>query len=73
MASAARFEELLNMAVENGELPAETDTHAKALALQNLLAGVNVFAKALGDEDELWLMAKTTLEGLGLYREPADA
>jgi len=73
MASAARFEELLNIAVENGELPAETDTHAKALALQNLLVGLNVFAKALGDEEELWLMAKTTLEGLGLYREPADA
>lgn len=73
MNSAARFEELLNIAVKNGELPSGIDTHAKALALQNLLAGVNVFAKALNDEAELWLTVKTTLEGLGLYREAGHA
>lgn len=73
MASAARFEELLNIAVENGELPPGTDTHAKALALQNLLAGLSVFAKALNDEAELWLTVRTTLEGLGLYREDEHA
>jgi TetR/AcrR family transcriptional repressor of nem operon len=73
LTSAARLEELLNIAVENGELPPGTDTHAKALALQNLMIGLNVFAKALGDEDELWLMAKTTLDGLGLYREAEHA
>lgn len=69
LGSAARLEELLAIAVEKGELPAETDLHAKALALQNLMIGINVFAKALRDEDELWLTVRTTLEGLGLYRE----
>jgi TetR/AcrR family transcriptional repressor of nem operon len=69
LGSAARIETLLGIAVENGELPATTNVHAKALALQNLMVGINVFAKALRDEDELWLSIKTTLEGLGLYRE----
>lgn len=67
--SAARFEELLKLAVEQKELPQEFDTHGKALALQNLLVGLSVFAKVLHDEDELWLMVRTTLEGLGVYYE----
>lgn len=71
--SAVRLEELLVIAVENGELPATTNVHAKALALQNLMVGINVLAKALRDEDELWLSVKTTLEGLGLYRESNHA
>ena len=71
--SAARFEELLNIAVERRELPQDIDTHGKALALQNLLVGLNVFAKVLNEEGELWLMVRTTLEGLGIYQEVADA
>ncbi len=71
--SAARFEELLNIAVARQELPQDTDTHGKALALQNLLIGLSVFAKVLHEEGELWLMVRTTLEGLGLYREVTDA
>ena len=68
LGSAARLEELLGFAVQNEELPAKTDVHALALALQNLMVGVNVLAKALHDEAELWLAVKTTLLGLGLYR-----
>ena len=71
--SAARFEELLDIAVEKNELPQGTDTHGKALALQNLLVGLSVFAKVLHDDDELWLTVKTTLEGLGIYREVEHA
>jgi len=38
-----------------------------------LLAGVNVFTKALNDEAKLWLTVKTTLEGLDLYHEANHA
>ena len=69
--SVDRIEELLDVAVENGELPATSNTHAIALALQNLTVGINVICKVVRSEDELWLLTKTTLEGLGLYR--ADA
>jgi TetR/AcrR family transcriptional repressor of nem operon len=44
-----------------------------ALALQNLLIGLNLFSKALRDEQELWLTASTTLKALGLYREDEHA
>lgn len=71
--SAARFEELLIIAIELEELPQSSDTHGKALALQNLLIGLSIFAKVLHEEEELWLMVRTTLEGLGIYREPTDA
>lgn len=73
MASADKFEELLEIAVARGELPDQTTTRATALALQNLLVGLSVFAKALTDEGELWLTVKTTLIGLGVYQEVADA
>lgn len=73
MISADKFEELLNIAVARGELPEQTNTRAKALALQNLLVGLSVFAKALTDEDELWLTVKTTLVGLGIYQGAEDA
>ena len=73
MTSADKFEELLNIAVAQGELPDLTNTRATALALQNLLVGLSVFSKALNDEDELWLTVKTTLIGLGIYQEVADA
>lgn len=72
MTSANKFQELLEIAVTRGELPADTDTRGKALALQNLLVGLSVFAKALTDGDELWLTVKTTLAGLGVYQEDPD-
>ncbi|WP_297539926.1 TetR/AcrR family transcriptional regulator [Roseovarius sp.] len=71
--SAARLEDLLKLAVSAGELAEQTDVHAMALALQNLLIGLNLFSKALRDEQELWLTASTTLKALGLYREDEHA
>ena len=71
--SIERFEELLQLALDNGELTDLADVHGTALALQNLLVGLNVLSKALHDEGELWLTAKTTLVSLGLYREDDHA
>lgn len=71
--NVARLEGLLVLAVARGELPEQSDVHAKALALQNLKIGLNILCKAVRDEDELWLTARTTLEGLGLYREFRNA
>jgi TetR/AcrR family transcriptional repressor of nem operon len=70
---ANRFQELLEIAVRNGELAAETDTRAKALALQNLMVGINVFSKAVRSEEDLWVTVKTTLEALELYQETENA
>jgi len=72
LASAARFEILLELAVARGELGANTDVHGKALALQSLLIGINALSKAVRNENELWLAARTGLEALGLY-EGEDA
>ena len=71
--SAARLEDLLKLAVSAGELAEQTDVQAMALALQNLLIGLNLFSKALRDEQELWLTASTTLKALDLYREDEHA
>lgn len=71
--SAARLEELLELAVSRQELPEQTNPHATALALQNLMIGLNVFSKALRDEAELWLTATTTLIALGIYCEDENA
>ena len=71
--SVERLEGLLQDAVETGELPDATNVHATALVLQNLIVGLNVLSKALHDEAELWLTAKTTLAAMGLYREDEHA
>lgn len=67
--SAERLEQLLNLAAEDGELPAGYDTRGAALALQNLLIGINTFSKVVREYDELWLAVRTTLRGLGVLRE----
>lgn len=67
-----RLEALLRDAVSAGELAADTDVHALALAVQNLVIGLNHFSKVLRSEDELWRMTRTTLRGLGLL-EPVAA
>lgn len=67
LGSAARIETLLLKAQKNGEIGPEANPHALALALQNLMVGLNVLCKVVRDEQELWLLARTTLEGLGLF------
>lgn len=67
LGNLARFERLLIWAVDRGEIASNSDVRANALALQNLLVGLNALCKAVTSEAELWLAAKTTLIGLSLY------
>jgi len=62
-----RFEQLLKWAADSGELSSD-DLHAKALAVQNLLLGINVIAKVVRDEQALWASTKQTLIGLDIFR-----
>jgi len=64
-----RLELLLHQAAENGEIENKGDLREKALALQNLLIGLNVMAKVVHSENDLWAAARQTLKGLGLYEE----
>ncbi len=61
------LEKLLRWGVKQGEIDRDADTHALALALQNLLIGLNLMCKVVRSEDELWLAAETTLKGLDLF------
>lgn len=67
--SLARLESLLRRAAARGEIEDNGDLHEKALALKNLLVGINLMSKIVRPERELWAIAKQTLTGLGLYRE----
>ena len=69
LGSLHRLEHLLGQAAANGEIEDKGDLREKALALQNLLIGLNVMAKVVRSESDLWAAARQTLEGLGLYRE----
>ena len=68
--SSKRLEELLTLARDGGEIGSEANVHALALALQNLMIGLNVLSKVIRSEEELWLLTETTLRGLGLYSGP---
>lgn len=67
--SLARLESLLRRAAARGETEDNGDLHEKALALKNLLVGLNLMSKIVRSEQELWAIAQQTLKGLGLYRE----
>jgi TetR/AcrR family transcriptional repressor of nem operon len=67
--SLTRFESLLRQAAANGEIGDSGDLKAKALALQNLLTGLNVMSKVVRSEEDLWTGVALTLKGLGLYRD----
>ncbi|VAW65284.1 hypothetical protein MNBD_GAMMA11-339 [hydrothermal vent metagenome] len=69
LGSLDRLEHLLYQAAANGEIENKGDLREKALALQNLLIGLNVMAKVVRSEDDLWAAAKQTLKGLNLYEE----
>ena len=62
------LESVLAIALERGEIE-KCDLHIKALALQNLLIGINVMSKVIRNEDELWATAKHSLQAIGLYSE----
>jgi len=63
-----RIENLLKLAIVRGELPADTDVKATALALKTLLVGLNTMAKVLPDRSELWPAARAALFALGVFR-----
>lgn len=62
------LENVLSIAVERGEME-KCDLRIKALALQNVLVGLNLMSKVIRDEDELWAATKHSLQALGLYKE----
>ena len=66
------LEQLLNVAGERNEIK-KCDLRIKALALQNVIVGLNVMSKVIRDEDELWAATKHSLQGLGLYSEQPDS
>ena len=68
-----RIETLLGWARDRGELAVDNDLHALALAVQNLMIGINVLSKVVRDEADLWAAASTTLHALGLLDETANA
>jgi len=66
--SIANFEALLKCSIQIKELSEKTDTHNLALAIQNLLMGLNVMSKVITDEQELWAATKAALVALNVYR-----
>lgn len=71
-ANVERLEQLLNIAVNHGEITDNGDLHSKALALKNLIVGLNLMAKFVHSEQELYSIAEQTLKGLGLYVQIED-
>jgi len=69
LGSLERLEQLLRQAARGGEIGDGDDLREKALALQNLLMGLNVMCKVVRSEEDLWAAARQTLKGLGLYDE----
>lgn len=63
-----RIENLLKLAIVRGELPADTDVKATAVALKTLLVGLNTMAKVLPDRSDLWPAARAALLALGVFR-----
>jgi TetR/AcrR family transcriptional repressor of nem operon len=62
------MEGLLRQAVVKGEMEDAGDIREKALAIQNLLVGINLMSKIVRSEADLWAVARQTLKGLGLYK-----
>lgn len=67
--SIKRFENLLTHSMDLGELPPTSNIAELALAIQNLLIGLNTLSKVVKSEEQLWTVAKVTLQALGVYRE----
>lgn len=67
-----RFEALLRQAAANGEIVDTGELRQKALALQNLVIGLNVLSKVVRSEDDLRAIAELTLKGLGFWPAEAD-
>ena len=66
LGSLARIQQLLEWGGAQGEFEQNMDLATTALALQNLLMGLNVMCKVVRSEQELWATAELTLKGLGV-------
>jgi len=64
--SLHRFETILGWGVKTGELDPALDPRITALAVQNLLIGINVMSKIVRSEKDLMSTVNTTLAALGL-------
>lgn len=62
-----RIENLLKLAIDRGELPADTDVKATALALKTLLVGLNTMTKVLPERSHLWPAARAALVAFGIF------
>ena len=69
LGSATRIERLIERAIGQNEIASDVDPHTLALALQNLLVGLNVMSQVVRGEQELWNAAKITLKGLNMLEE----
>ena len=69
LSSIEQFEVILKKAALRGEIDNDGKLREKALALQNLIIGLNVMSKVVRSEKELFSVAKQTLKGLELYSE----
>ncbi|HFB66538.1 MAG TPA: TetR/AcrR family transcriptional regulator [Aeromonadales bacterium] len=67
--SISRFEDILNYSISQGELSPDHDTRSLALAVQNLLIGINTLSKVIQSEAQLWASTEVTLRALGIFRE----
>jgi len=66
--SISRLENLLTHSISLGELSPSNNTQELALAIQNLLMGLNTMSKVVRSEQQLWATAEFTLRALGVYR-----
>lgn len=66
LSSLGRIKTILDWGVKTGELDPALDTHATALAVQNLLIGINVMSKVVRNYKDLVATVDTTLSALGL-------
>jgi len=63
------LEGLIVESIRKGSLPENTDTRILALAIQNIMMGLNTMSKIVKSEQELWPATRATLKALKVYRE----
>ena len=61
-----RYTELLQHAVDNGELAELDDARTTAATFVSQMVGINMMSKVIRDRQQLYAMADTIIKGLGL-------
>ncbi len=62
----AQFKKTVELAVERGLMPADTDIDGAADSLVTFLIGINITGKRMKNRDRLWASVDTMLNGMGL-------